>query len=255
VPALRICGLATCRAASARRPKRSWMSGLVSTSVSVVSAPISTPSAVSRMPRSSHERARLAALSWLLHSGTDATTTQRLAYARLEALLPGARAEGRLGEATAHSEVAVRRELALAGGLLGEGPGTEILGRLLGDEDEIVSGFAIRGVGRSGSAELRDRLVSMLGDPVVRGRIKNGLASAGSAVLELCERRLRDPSEEATIRISLAQVLAHVPEQGSADALKSVVADTKAPWRVRHASLKALNKLRAGPGRGRYPPS
>ncbi len=50
VPALRICGLATRVAALASNPKRSRTSGCVSTSVSVVSAPMAMPPSCSRTP-------------------------------------------------------------------------------------------------------------------------------------------------------------------------------------------------------------
>ena len=44
-----------------------------------------------------------------------------------------------------------------------------------------MSGAAIGSVGRAGSTELRERLISMLGDASARGRIKDGLISAGPA--------------------------------------------------------------------------
>ena len=198
---------------------------------------------------SSENGVRLAALSWLLNSGTDDAVAGRLAAARVEALLPDARAGNGLEGAIDRSGVEVRRELALAGGLLGDGPlGMAILGRLLTDRDEVASGFAMRGVARAGSQELRERMVSMLRDRVARGRVKDGLLSAGPAGVESCERRLRDPDEDPTVRSRVAQVLAHVPQRGSVDTLQSVVADPGVPWRVRYAALKALSKLRSTHG-------
>ena len=195
---------------------------------------------------SRHEGVRLAALNWLLHSGADRETARRLAGGRVDALIPAAGAGRGLSDAVAGFDDATRRELAVATGLLEEGPvQEEILSRLLVDPDETVSGLAIASVGRAGSTELRERLVSMLDDPSARGRVKGGLVSAGPAVMALCERRLSNPSEDAAVRVRLAQVLAHVPEQGAVGTLQTVLEDAKAPWDVRYASLKALNKLRA----------
>jgi AAA family ATP:ADP antiporter len=192
---------------------------------------------------------RIAALSWMLHADVDATGARRLATERVEALLPNARAGAGLSDAVARSGVGVRKELAVASGLLEQGPlQAEILTPLLTDPDEMVSGSAIASVGRGGSTELRERLVSMLGDPSMRGRTKEGLVSAGPAVVELCARRLGDATQDATVRGRLAQVLAHVPEQRSVTVLQDVLVNSECPWQVRYASLKALSKLRSSEG-------
>jgi AAA family ATP:ADP antiporter len=196
---------------------------------------------------SPHERVRIATLSWLLRSG-EGQTGRRLAAQRVETLLPGAASGNGVEEALSRANAETRREVALASGLLDdEALAGTILGRLLEDADASVGGCAIRSVGRSGSVELRSRLVSMLARPGVRGRVKEGLLGAGPAVVELCRARLADPGTDASVRTGIAQVLANVVDQASVDALTSVAADPGAPWETRRASVKALSKLRARP--------
>jgi hypothetical protein len=193
---------------------------------------------------SPHARVRLAALSWMSTHGGDDGIARRLADRRIRAVLPNAGDAGWV-DAVARAEVDVRRELALAAGLA-DGPlGLDLLARLLGDEDDGVSDCAIRSVGRAGSAELRGRLVSMLADPAARGRVKDGLVRAGPGVVEVCRSRLLAPDESASVRKAVAEVLAHVPDEKSVESLLAVVGDSRAPWKVRFASLKALNRLRA----------
>jgi AAA family ATP:ADP antiporter len=205
---------------------------------------------LSELLDSPHERVRIAVLSWLLRSGYGETGRQ-LASRRVEFLLPGVTSGDGVGGALSRADAGARREVALACGLLAdEALAGEILGRLLEDGDPSVGDCAIRGVGRSGSPELRSRLVSMLARPGIRGRVKEGLLGAGSAAVELCRARLTDGGAEAPVRTAVAQVLAHVPEQASVDALISVAADPMAPWETRRASAKALSKLRARPETG-----
>ncbi|MDH3422702.1 MAG: cyclic nucleotide-binding domain-containing protein, partial [Gemmatimonadota bacterium] len=198
---------------------------------------------------SPHDRVRLAALSWLLHADTDGASARRLAAERVEALMPRAEAGPGLVDALGRLGGASRRELAVAGGLLDDGALKEgILSSLLADADETVSGLAIATVGRAGSTTLRNRLVSMLADPSARGRVKEGLVSAGPSVVAMCAQRLGDATEAAGVRARLAQVLAHIPEQGSVAVLEQTLGDAKAPWEVRYAALKALSKLRVSEG-------
>jgi len=195
---------------------------------------------------SPRERVRIAALSWMIRDVSLGDLGQRLASRRVDTLLAGASKGAAPGAMLASADAGGRRELALACGVLrSDARADEILGRLLDDEDPVVSGLAIRSVGRSGSSELQARLVSMLSQPGLRGRVKGGLLGAAPAMVDLCRARLVDAATDPSVRTGIAQVLAHVPEQAGVDALMSVVADGGTPWETRRAAVKALSKLRA----------
>lgn len=195
---------------------------------------------------SPHGGVRIAALSWLVRDDAHGELAGRLAARRVATLLPGVSSGDGLSEALARADDVTRRELGLACGALGSEPLADaILGRLLDDRDAVVSDFAIRSVGRAGSAELRSRLVSMLAHPGSRGRVKDGLAHADPEVVELCRARLADPAADPAVRAGIAQVLSNVPEQACVDALLRVAAEAGAPWEARRAAVKALSKLRA----------
>jgi len=189
------------------------------------------------------ERVRRAVLSWLLEAGAG-DLGRRVGRRHVDRLFSGASRD--LLDFLTQSTGAVRCELALASGLLGDDPeGTKWLSVLMQDRDPEVKEAAVRGAACSGSQDLGDRLVSMLAEGVLRGTVKRNLATGPVSIRDLCRRRFSDPSEDQSVRRSLAEVLAHVPEQATVDRLMTVAVESSAPWVVRHAAVRALGKLRA----------
>lgn len=188
---------------------------------------------------------RRAVLSWLLSARAGEAASERLADRHMRARVPEV-AVGDPADVLAGMTTEVRMELALAGGLGRADPlGQRLLSRLLDDPDPAVRACAVRSTAQVGSEELSGRLVSMLADPDTRGRVKDELATGSPSVVAMCRRRLADPDEDVTVRNGLARVLAHVPEQESAEVLLSVAAGEDTPFPVVRSTIKASNKLRA----------
>ncbi len=135
-----------------------------------------------------------------------------------------------------------RRLLAARAVAVTRDKGTDVLHKLLEDPDPRVVAAACRAAGA-----LRDRayvyaMLRRLGDARVRGVAIAALAAYGEAICGTLADFLADDSAPLSVRKEIPRALRLIVHQRSVDALLSALYNANPT--IRHAALKALNRLR-----------
>jgi ATP/ADP translocase len=140
------------------------------------------------------------------------------------------------------SENPRRRALAASAiGVYGKGGG-ETLHRLLDDREPEVVRAALRAAGALADRAYLYKIVTLLGNPRLRGAAVASLNAFGAAITGTLSDVLNDDTVPLRIRRQIPRVLKNVPDQRSVEVLLPAIAHPDLSIRV--AVLKALNRLR-----------
>jgi AAA family ATP:ADP antiporter len=171
----------------------------------------------------------------------------RVVEATLEALASQAEALtelvacGWLTHAASDPNPERRRLAATAVGFCGE-QGTDILRRLLADNDPTVVAAALHAAGKTGNRIYVQSIVARLAEARFRGTAIDALAAYGTRIAGTLGDILDDDNVAVETRRQIPRVLKAVPEQRSVDTLIRHISHTDLTLRA--AVLKALNGLR-----------
>jgi ATP/ADP translocase len=167
--------------------------------------------------------------------------------------LPGARVLmdgmiGHRGEAGKPS----RLEAASLIGMLGDEFDAQ-LDALLADEDPEVVRAAMRAAGKLNKRRVAPKLIEFLGDARLRDEAADVLAAMGDRVLGVLRDQLTDGNTPLAVRLEVPGVLAHIGNQGAANALAENLLENDPELRFR--TICALNDLRSAHSKAAIDPA
>lgn len=142
---------------------------------------------------------------------------------------------------------AIRRDIAMLAGRIGDPRFRQLLIPLLSDPDPEVAETALRSVAGTGPADFLfvPALVSLLRHRRLKSRARAVLASYGEPVLPALGHFLRDPDEDAWVRRHLPATIARIPCQKAMDLLGEALADPDGFLRYKAvAAMERLCRLR-----------
>lgn len=120
--------------------------------------------------------------------------------------------------------------------------GTEVLHRLLDDEDPGVILAAFGSAAKSQNREYLAPIIRRLSDPKLRGAAIEALAAYGERIVGTLGDLMHDEKVPLAVRRQIPRALRLIPSQRSADVLLSFIGDPNLT--IRAAVLRALNRLR-----------
>ncbi|HET9321551.1 MAG TPA: Npt1/Npt2 family nucleotide transporter [Bryobacteraceae bacterium] len=145
--------------------------------------------------------------------------------------------------AAAAQDADVRRRALAARAVAVTGDrGSEVLHRLLADQDPRVVAAACRAAGMLRNRDYVHAMVRWLGDVRVRGAAIQALAAYGPAICGTLGDVLEDASVPVPVRKEVPRALRLIVHQRSVDVLLTALYQPNAA--VRSAALRALNRLR-----------
>ena len=149
-------------------------------------------------------------------------------------------------ETNGDADQAARLELAVAAGMLpGDEAATQVVRRLLEDDEDEVARAAVASAARLGGPELTSDVIQALGPTGTREAARDALARQGEAVLQPLMTALSVRTTDPTVRRNVPSVLGEIPTDATVDALIEAYMLPETEQVLDNRALGALSRLRA----------